>query len=68
MPFFWKVTSVIYHQRLFFKENSMVAVVGTDLCLFWKVTSVIYHLRLFLRGNKWWLLQELEGDKCYILS
>ncbi len=31
---FWKVASVIYHRRLFFKENSVVAVVEVDLWLF----------------------------------
>jgi hypothetical protein len=40
---FWKVVSVIYHQRLFFKKNSVVAVAGVDPCLFWKMASVIYH-------------------------
>jgi hypothetical protein len=43
--------SVIYHQRSFFKENSVVAVARTDLCHFWRVGSVIYYQGLFFKGD-----------------
>ena len=42
---------VIYHQGLFFKGDSVVAVARADLCLFWKVGSVIYHQRSFFKEN-----------------
>jgi hypothetical protein len=46
---FWKVESVIYRQRPFFKEISVVAISRADLCLFWKVRSVIYGQRSFFK-------------------
>jgi hypothetical protein len=49
--FFLEVESVIYRQGLFFKENSVVAVSGADLCLFWNVESVIYGQGLFFKEN-----------------
>jgi hypothetical protein len=47
---FWRVGSVIYHQGLFFRENSVGAAAG-NLCLFWKVGSVIYYQRSFFEEN-----------------
>jgi hypothetical protein len=64
--------SVIYHQRSFFKENSVVAVARTDLCLFWKVGSVIYYQRSFFKENSVMAVARamlfLEGGECYISS
>ena len=41
--------NVIYHQRLFFKENSVMVVV--QAMLFLEGESVIYHQRSFFKEN-----------------
>ena len=68
----WKVRSIIYGWRWFFKKNLVVTISEVDLYLFWKVGSVIHGQGWFLRRILWWLYRKLiyiflEGGECHIL-
>ena len=62
--------SVIYHQRSFFEENSVMVV--AQAMLFLEGESVIYHQRLFFKENSVMVVAQamvfLEGESVTSIS